>query len=128
MCNDANKCRAGDDRVDEALALTPVRSKREVIHLALQELVQRRKAKDLLDLAGKIQLTEDYDYKRARGLGRDSASDPVPAIAARAVPAKNPPLLEREAQRAVRRADQEAAARRAAEAEIARLKALLRQQ
>ncbi len=61
-----------DDLVNEALELTHIRSKRALIHLALQELVQRRKAKDRLDLAGKIQLTEDYDYKRARELRRVS--------------------------------------------------------
>ena len=61
-----------DDLVNEALELTHMRSKRELIHLALQELVPRRRAKDLLDLAGKIQLTEDYDYKRARELRRVS--------------------------------------------------------
>ncbi len=59
-----------DELVAEAFKLTNARTKRELVHLALQELVQRRKAKDLLDLAGKIQLQDGYDHKKAREMHR----------------------------------------------------------
>ncbi|MBM3790660.1 MAG: type II toxin-antitoxin system VapB family antitoxin [Acidobacteria bacterium] len=45
-----------DDRlVAEAFALTGVRTKKDLIHLALRELVRSRRKKNLMDLAGQIQ-------------------------------------------------------------------------
>lgn len=55
-----------DALVEEAFRLTNVRTKKELIHLALQELIKARLRKNLLDLAGKIQLRDDYDYKDLR--------------------------------------------------------------
>jgi Arc/MetJ family transcription regulator len=52
-----------DGLVEEAFRLTNVRTKKELIHLALQELIRVRKKRDLLDLSGQIQFTPDYDYK-----------------------------------------------------------------
>ncbi len=57
-----------DELVREALALAGVRTKRELVHLALEELVGRRKACSLLDLAGRIEFREDYDHREARRL------------------------------------------------------------
>jgi hypothetical protein len=55
-----------DDLVNEALALTGARSKREVVQIALQELIRSRKKKNLADLAGQIRLRDGYDYKALR--------------------------------------------------------------
>lgn len=55
-----------DALVEKAFRLTNVRTKKELIHLALQELIKARLRKNLLDLAGKIQLRDDYDYKDLR--------------------------------------------------------------
>ncbi len=54
-----------EDLVEEALRVTGMQTKREVVHLALRELVrQRRKGKlNVLDLAGKIDFVDDYDPK-----------------------------------------------------------------
>ncbi|MDK2411008.1 type II toxin-antitoxin system VapB family antitoxin [Aphanizomenon sp. PH219] len=52
-----------DGLVEEAFRLTNVRTKKELIHLALQELIRVRKKRNLLDLSGQIQFTPDYDYK-----------------------------------------------------------------
>ena len=41
-----------DELVRQAFALTGLRTKRELVHLALSELVRRRRKKDLPDLAG----------------------------------------------------------------------------
>ena len=55
-----------DDLVEEAFALTGVRTKRELVKLALEELIWRRRKRDLTELAGRIQLRDDYDYKSLR--------------------------------------------------------------
>lgn len=52
--------------VEEAFHLTNVRTKKELLHLALKELICSRKKKNLLDLAGKIQFRDDYDPKALR--------------------------------------------------------------
>ena len=55
-----------DALVEEAFRLTDVRTKKELLHLALQEFIRARKKKNLLDLAGKIQFDENYDHKALR--------------------------------------------------------------
>jgi Arc/MetJ family transcription regulator len=57
-----------DDLVAEAQRLTGARSKKEVVHLALEELVRQRRRRDLTELAGKIRFRDDYDPKAARAL------------------------------------------------------------
>ena len=55
-----------DELVKEAFALTGVRTKRELVHLALQELVRQRRKRDLTELAGKVRLHDDFDHKALR--------------------------------------------------------------
>jgi Arc/MetJ family transcription regulator len=55
-----------DALMQQALNLTGIRTKRGVVDLALRELVQRRQRKDLLDLVGKVEFHEGYDYKEQR--------------------------------------------------------------
>jgi len=60
-----------DDRLmQEAFALTGARTKKELVHLALNELIRVRKKKSLLDLSGKIQFRRGYDHKALRELFR----------------------------------------------------------
>jgi Arc/MetJ family transcription regulator len=54
--------------VNAAMQLTGARTKSEVVHLALQELVRSRKKKNLIDLAGKIRFRSDFDQKALRKL------------------------------------------------------------
>ncbi|HUO84016.1 MAG TPA: type II toxin-antitoxin system VapB family antitoxin [Thermoanaerobaculia bacterium] len=61
-----------DELVEKALELTGARSKREVVQLALMELVDRRMTKSLLDLAGRVHFRRGYDIKSARELRRGS--------------------------------------------------------
>jgi Arc/MetJ family transcription regulator len=56
-----------DKLIEEAFALTGARTKKELLHLALQELVRVRRKKDLTELAGRIRLRDDFDYKVMRG-------------------------------------------------------------
>ena len=52
--------------INEALELTNLSTQEELVNLALIELVRSRRKKNLLDLAGQIQFTEDFDYKDLR--------------------------------------------------------------
>ncbi len=55
-----------NELVKEAMELTGIKTKKEIVNLALQELVVNCKQKDLRDLKGKIIFDENYDYKAAR--------------------------------------------------------------
>jgi Arc/MetJ family transcription regulator len=56
-----------DDRlIDEALKISNIKTKKEVIHLALEEFVRNRKRLNLKQLKGKIEFAKDYDYKKLR--------------------------------------------------------------
>jgi Arc/MetJ family transcription regulator len=61
-----------DELVREAFALTGAHTKRELLHLALKELVHKYKKRDLLELAGKVGLSGDFDHKQARNTRRGS--------------------------------------------------------
>ncbi|MEA5448004.1 type II toxin-antitoxin system VapB family antitoxin [Leptolyngbya sp. CCNP1308] len=52
--------------LEEALQLTKLTTPEELLSLALQELVRSRRKKNLLDLAGKIQLSPNFDHKALR--------------------------------------------------------------
>lgn len=45
-----------DDLLDEAMALSGTRTKRETVERALKEPILRRRSKKLLDLEGKVDL------------------------------------------------------------------------
>jgi len=55
-----------DELIDEALKLSGVKTKKDVIDFALREFVSTRKRGNLLDLEGTIEFQEDYDYKVLR--------------------------------------------------------------
>jgi Arc/MetJ family transcription regulator len=55
-----------DVLVEEAMALSKLKTKRDVVHRALEEYVRVLKKKDLRELRGKIRLAEGYDYKKLR--------------------------------------------------------------
>ncbi len=57
-----------DDLVKEATMLTGITTKRELVEVALRELIHSKKKKNLFDLAGQIDFAEDYDYKSNREL------------------------------------------------------------
>jgi len=50
----------------EAIALSRLRTKKDVVHRALQEYVRCLKKRDLRELRGHIRLSDGYDYKKAR--------------------------------------------------------------
>ena len=55
-----------DELVSEALRYTDVKTKRELVDLALREFLALRKRKNIRDLRGKDLLDPAYDYRRAR--------------------------------------------------------------
>lgn len=55
-----------DELVQDALRLSRTKTKKELIHLALKELVENRKRLSLLDLEGTIEFAEGYDYRQMR--------------------------------------------------------------
>lgn len=55
-----------DALVAEALRYTEVKTKRELVELALREFVENRRRKDVRELRGKVRLREDYDHKALR--------------------------------------------------------------
>ncbi len=52
--------------VHEAMKLSGAKTKKELISQALQEFVTTRKRRNLIDLSGKIEFSEGYDYKSLR--------------------------------------------------------------
>ncbi len=55
-----------DDLVAEATKLSGIKPKKELVNEALRVFVASKKRKSLLDLRGKIQFAEGYDYKSSR--------------------------------------------------------------
>jgi Arc/MetJ family transcription regulator len=57
-----------EELLEEVKALSGVRTKKEAVEKALEEFVNRRRAKKLIDLEGKIELSFDLDefVKRRR--------------------------------------------------------------
>ena len=56
-----------DDRlVKEALKLTRMKTKKELVNQALKEFVENRKRLNLMDLFGKIEFAKNYNYKALR--------------------------------------------------------------
>jgi len=55
-----------EELVQEAFRLTDARTKRELIQLALEELIRVRRKRNLADLAGRVRLRDDFDHKAMR--------------------------------------------------------------
>ncbi len=52
--------------VNEAFKFVKVKTKKELVRIALKEFVENHKRKDLRELQGKIHFREGYDYKKLR--------------------------------------------------------------
>ncbi len=58
--------------VQEAFRLTDARTKRELVQMALEELIRVRRKRNLAELAGQIELREDFDHKAMRDVRSDN--------------------------------------------------------
>ncbi|MGA7981429.1 MAG: type II toxin-antitoxin system VapB family antitoxin [Chromatiaceae bacterium] len=56
-----------DALIDEAMRDAEVKPKRELVDLALRELVAARRRCDVSELFGKVQIDPDYDHRVMRG-------------------------------------------------------------
>ena len=52
--------------VEEAFRYADVRTKKDLVHLALREFIEQRRRLDMRDLRGAIRFAEGYDPKRLR--------------------------------------------------------------
>jgi len=58
-----------EDLIEEVKALSGVKTKKDAVEKALEEFIRRRKAKKLLDLEGKVELSftlEEFIERRKR--------------------------------------------------------------
>ena len=55
-----------DQLVEQAFAITGLRTKKELVNFALAELVKRNTKKDLLDLAGEIEFIDGFSTDTVR--------------------------------------------------------------
>ncbi|RPH55790.1 type II toxin-antitoxin system VapB family antitoxin [bacterium] len=55
-----------DALVEEALRSTGVSTKKELVHLALRELIANRRRLDVRELPGTVGIRPDYDHKKLR--------------------------------------------------------------
>ena len=56
-----------DERlVEEAFKVSHAKTKKELVHQALKEFIENRKRLNLLELFGKIEFKNSYNYKRMR--------------------------------------------------------------
>ena len=58
-----------DALLEEAFSLSRARTKKDLVHEALRELIRLRKRKDMTELAGSIEFYEGYDHKKLRKMG-----------------------------------------------------------
>ena len=55
-----------DQLIADAVKLGKHKTKREAVTAALEEYVKKQRRKGILDLIGKVDYYEDYDYKALR--------------------------------------------------------------
>ncbi len=59
-----------DNLISKAFKHSKAKTKKELIHEALRELISARQRLDLRDLRGKIVFIDNYDHKKMRKGGR----------------------------------------------------------
>jgi Arc/MetJ family transcription regulator len=55
-----------DALVEEAFRYSEAKTKKDLLHEALRELIRHRRRRSLLDLKGKVRMAPGYDYKKLR--------------------------------------------------------------
>ena len=56
--------------LEEAFSVSESKTKKDLVHEALRELVRLRKRKDLTELAGTVEFYKDFDHKKMREMRR----------------------------------------------------------
>ena len=52
--------------IKKAKTLSNIKTKKEIIHLALKKFIKSKERLNLMDLIGKIEFADGYDYKNLR--------------------------------------------------------------
>lgn len=52
--------------IKKAKTISNIKTKKEIIHLALEEFIKSKERLNLMDLMGKIEFADGYDYKNMR--------------------------------------------------------------
>jgi len=55
-----------DALIKDALTLSGLKTKRDVVNKALEEFVRNLKKRDLREIRGKVRFAAGYDYKKMR--------------------------------------------------------------
>ena len=55
-----------DALVEAAFKASGAKTKRQLVHLALEALIKQSRKKDLLDLVGKVDFDPEFDFKAVR--------------------------------------------------------------
>ncbi len=55
-----------EELLQEAQQLLGIKTKKEIVNMAIGELVDNRKRKNIMDLKGAIEFFDDYDHKQLR--------------------------------------------------------------
>ena len=55
-----------DALLEEAFSVSKARTKKDLVHEALQELIRIKRRKNMTELAGSIEFHEGYDHKKLR--------------------------------------------------------------
>lgn len=56
--------------LEEAFSVSKAKTKKDLVHEALRELVRLRKRKDLKELAGSVEFYKNFDHKKLREMRR----------------------------------------------------------
>lgn len=59
-----------DNLLQDALSISGLQTKEELINEALREYIKVKKRKDLTELAGRIEFYHDFDHKKMRELNK----------------------------------------------------------
>jgi len=55
-----------DNLIKEAFKYTSLKTKKDLVNLALKEFIENHNRRNLLELKGKVDFADDYDYKNLR--------------------------------------------------------------
>jgi Arc/MetJ family transcription regulator len=52
--------------LEKAMKIGKLKTKKDTVNIALKEFIERREQKNILNLQGKIEFRNDWDYKKDR--------------------------------------------------------------
>lgn len=59
-----------DSLLEDALSVSGLQTKEELINAALREYIKVKKRKDLTELAGRIEFYQDFNHKKMREMNK----------------------------------------------------------